>query len=126
VLYAVMLAALAAVSGFMLGLWRLRWAGIAVGVALAFLSALVLRKLELSAGIGIPAVAAVFAISQAAYLIGLMRAAQSPGTRFLPDEQIGDVPDHGPGGGVGHEHEGQQSPSDTAEINKQRDVHPIG
>jgi hypothetical protein len=126
VLYVLVLAALAAVSGFMLGQWRSRWAGIAAGVALAFISALVLRKLELSAGIGIPAVAAVLAISQAAYLIGLMRGGQGPGARFLPDEQIGDVPDHGPDGDVGHEREGQRSPSDTAEINKQRDVHPIG
>jgi hypothetical protein len=77
VLYVLVLAALAAVSGFMLGQWRSRWAGIAAGVALAFISALVLRKLELRAGIGIPAVAAVLAISQAAYLIGLMRGARA-------------------------------------------------
>jgi hypothetical protein len=43
----------------------------------------VIRKLELSAGIGIPAVAAVLAISQTAYLIGLMRASQNPSARTL-------------------------------------------
>jgi hypothetical protein len=103
VLYAVMLTALAAVSGFMFGRWRSRWAGVAAGVALAFISALVLRKLELSAEIGIPAVAAVLAISQAAYLVGLMRRRQGP-VGFLPDEQVDDVPDDGRDGDVSQEH----------------------
>jgi hypothetical protein len=127
VLYVVVLAALAVLTGFMLGQWRLRWAGIAAGVALAFLSTFVLRELELSAGIGIPAVAAVLAISQAAYLIGLIRASQSPGVRFLPDQQVDDVPDDGRDGDVSHEHEGQQeSPSHTAGLNKRGDTHLTG
>jgi hypothetical protein len=127
VLYAIMLAAVAAVLGFMFGQWRSRWAGVAAGVALAFISALVFRKLEVSAGIGIPAVAAVLAISQTAYLIGLMRGGESPGARFLPDEQVDDVPDDGRDGDVRHEHEGQQKgPFHTAEINKRRNMHPTG
>jgi hypothetical protein len=46
----------------------------------------------------------VLAISQAAYLIGLMRAGHGPGARILPDEQVDDVPDNGRDGdgyGVG-------------------------
>jgi hypothetical protein len=94
VLYVVVLAALAAVSGFMLGQRRTRWAAIAAGVALALLSAFVLRRAEISAGIGIPAVAAVLAISQAAYLIGLLSGGdQSRGARSLPREQVDDAPD---------------------------------
>jgi hypothetical protein len=126
VLYVVVLAALAVVSGFMLGQWRWRWAGIAAGVALACLSAFVLRRIELSAGIGIPAVAAVLAISQTAYLIGLVKDSQSPGARFLPDQEVDDVPDDGRDGDIGHEHEGQQNaPFHAAGIDKRRDIHPM-
>jgi hypothetical protein len=124
VFYVLVLAALAAVSGFLLGQWRLRWAGIAAGVVLAFVSAFVLRKIELSPGIGIPAVAAVLAISQATYLIGLMRSGQGPGARFLPDEQVDDVPDDGRDDDVSHEYKGHEG--QTAEIGKRRDTHPIG
>jgi hypothetical protein len=107
VLYIVSLAALAAVAGFMLGEWRLRWAGIAAGVALSLFSAFVLRRMELNAGIGIPAVAAVLAISQAAYLIGLLRGAQDPGTRFAPDQEVDAVPDDNPDDGVSPGRQGQ-------------------
>jgi hypothetical protein len=127
VLYVFVLAALAAVSGFMLGQRRLRWTAVAAGVALAFLSAFVLRRIELNAGIGIPSVAAVLAISQAAYLVGLLRGGQTQGARFLPDQEVDDVPDDGRDGDISREHEGQQeSPSHTAEINKRRDMHPMG
>jgi hypothetical protein len=47
VLYVAVLAALAAISGFVLGQRRSRWMAIAAGVALAFLSAFVLRRIEL-------------------------------------------------------------------------------
>jgi hypothetical protein len=125
--YIVILAGLAAVAGFMLGRWRSQWAGMAAGVALAFLSTLVLRRIDLSAGVGIPAVAAILAISQAAYLIGLMRGGQAQGARFLPDQKVDDVPDDGRDGDVRHEHEGQQKgPFHTAEINKRRNMHPTG
>jgi hypothetical protein len=125
VLYAVMLAALAAFSGFMFGHWRSRWAGVAAGVALAFIAALVLRKLELSAGIGIPAVAAILAISQAAYLVGLMRRRHGP-VGFLPDEQVDDVPDDGRDGDVSDEHKWhEEHPIHAGEISQRRDLHPM-
>jgi hypothetical protein len=76
VLYVIVLVALAAISGFMLGQLRLRWAALAA-VALAFLSAFVFRRIQLNAGVGIPAVAAVLAINHAAYLIGLMARAEA-------------------------------------------------
>jgi hypothetical protein len=126
VLYVIVLVALAAVSGFMLGQLRLRWAAIAAGVALAFLSAFVFRRIELNAGIGIPAVAAVLAINQAAYLIGLMSGGKDRGARSLPDEQVDEVPDYGRDDDVRHEHEGQQdAPFHAAKINNRRDVHPM-
>jgi hypothetical protein len=124
VLYIVVLAALALVAGFKIGQRGSRWAGVAAGVALAFLSALVLRKVGLSPGIGIPAVAAVLAISQAAYLIGLMRSGRSlVGARFLPDQEVDDVPDDRRDGDVSHDHEGQQeTPFHTAKIERRRDT----
>jgi hypothetical protein len=73
VFYVAVLATLAAVCGFMLGQRRLRWTAVAAGVALAFVSAFVLRRIELNAGIGIPSVAAILAISQAAHLIAQPR-----------------------------------------------------
>jgi hypothetical protein len=113
VLYIVSLAALAAVAGFMLGEWRLRWAGIAAGVVLALFSAFVLRRIELNAGIGIPAVAAVLAISQAAYLIGLLRGAQDPGARFAPDQEGDAVPDDNRDDGVSPGRQGRSTAPET-------------
>jgi hypothetical protein len=125
VLYAVVLAALAAASGFMLGQWRFRWAGVAAGVALAFISTLVLRKLEFSAGNGIPVAAAVLAISQAAYLVGLMRRRQGP-VGFLPDEQVDDVPDDGGDGDVSQEDKRhEEHPTHAAKMSQRRDTHPM-
>jgi hypothetical protein len=127
VLYTGVLALLAAAAGFMLGSRRLRWAGMAAGIVLAFLSAFVLLTTGLGAGIGIPAVAAVLAISQVAYLVGLMRSRETQGARFLPDQEVDDVPDGGCDGDVSHEHEGQQeSPFRAVEIKQPHDMHPSG
>jgi hypothetical protein len=122
VLYVAVLAALAAVSGFMLGQRRLRWTAIAAGVGLAFLSAFVLRRIELNAGIGIPAVAAILAINQAAYLVALLSGDdRSRGARSLPRQQVDDVPDESRDREVGHEREGQQdAPFHAAKINNRR------
>jgi hypothetical protein len=104
VLYTVILVALAAVSGFVFGKRRSRWPALGAYVALAFLSALVFRKSEFSAGIGIPAVAAVLTVSQVAYLIALLLDGD-PG-QGLPDQQVDDVPDDGRDDDVSGEHEG--------------------
>jgi hypothetical protein len=97
VAYVVLLAALAAVSGFVLGQRRSRWAAIAAGVGLAFLSAFILRRIEFNAGIGIPAVAAILAINQAAYLVGLFVISTQGDrvARTLFDQQADDIPNDG-------------------------------
>jgi hypothetical protein len=106
--YVAVLAALAVVSGFILGQRRLRWGAVAAGVALAFLSAFVLRRIELNAGIGIPSVAAILAFSQAAYLIGLFSGDdRSRGARSLPRQQVDDEPDESRNREVDHKREGQ-------------------
>jgi hypothetical protein len=126
VLYVIGLAALAAVSGIMLGQRRLRWAAIAAGVALAFLSAFVLRRIDLSAGIGIPAVAAVLAVNQASYLIGLMAGSQRNRVAVgLLHQQPDTVPNDGRDDEVRHEREGQQeAPPHPPQINKRRPTYP--
>jgi hypothetical protein len=127
VLYVAVLAALSAISGFMLGQRRLRWTAVTAGVALAFLSAFVLRRIGLNAGIGIPSVAAVLAISQAAYLIGLLSGDdRSRGARSLPRQQVDDVPDESRNREVNHEREGQQdAPFHPAKINNRRGIYPM-
>jgi hypothetical protein len=127
VLYVAVLAALAAVCGFMLGQRRLRWTAVTAGVALAFLSAFVLRRIELNAGIGIPSVAAILAISQAAYLIGLLSGDnRSRGARSLPRQQADDVPDERRNREVDHQREGQQdAPFHATKINNRRRAYPM-
>jgi predicted membrane channel-forming protein YqfA (hemolysin III family) len=127
VLYVVVLVAVAAVSGFMLGQRRLRWTATAVGVALAFFSAFVLRRIELDPGIGIPAVAAVLAISQAAYLIGLLSGGdQSRDARSLPRQQIDDVLDESRDREVHRERDRHQhAPFHAAKISQRREM-PVG
>jgi hypothetical protein len=127
VLYVAVLAALAAVCGFMLGQRRLRWTAVAAGIALAFLSAFVLRRIELNAGIGIPSVVAILAISQAAYLIALLSGDdRSRGARSLPRQQPDDVPDESRDRDIHHERDGQQdAPFHAAKINDRRGAYPV-
>jgi hypothetical protein len=79
------LVALATVSGFVLGERRLRWVvTLAVGIALAILSAVVQQSLGFEVLIGIPVVVACLTLNQGAYVIGLRMGDGEGGLRNVP------------------------------------------
>jgi hypothetical protein len=103
------LVALATVSGFMLGQRRLRWViTLAVGIALAILSAVVQQSLGFEAPIGIPVTVACLALNQGAYIIGFLMGDGEGGLRStLPQHQANESPSDLPNDDVRHEREWQ-------------------
>jgi hypothetical protein len=75
----------------MLGQRRLRWVTtLAVGIALAILSAVVLRSLDFEAPIGIPVIVACLTLNQGDYVIGLLMGDGEGGLRSGTQPQQAD------------------------------------
>jgi hypothetical protein len=107
------LLALSALSGFVLGISYFSWLAILPAVAvLAPLSAVVLQNQGLGALSGISVVVACLAINQAFYVIGAIHADDGPpngSVENLPDQRANDEPHDGRDDDVRRQHERQQN-----------------
>jgi hypothetical protein len=106
----VILVALAAVSGFLLGQKRLRWiVMLAVAALLALLSAWVLQSTGVEAAIGIPVIVVSLTLYQGAYVLGLFADDDDGGqhSRTLPQQDVDKSPSDERDDDIGHKREWQ-------------------
>jgi hypothetical protein len=105
------LLALGALSGFVLGVGRFSWSAIlVVGAVLAPLSAVVLQNQGFGALSGISITVACLAINQAAYVVGAIRANNGPtdgSAEDLPQQRADDEPSDGRDDDIRSEHKRQ-------------------
>jgi hypothetical protein len=103
------LLALGALSGFVLGIGRFSWHAILVlGAVLAPLSAVVLQNQGFDALSGISIIVACLAINQAAYLVGTSRLNDGPQDGLL-QQQADDKPPDGRDDDIRSEHKRQHN-----------------
>jgi hypothetical protein len=105
------LLALSALSGFVLGTGRFPWSAIlVVGAVLAPLSAAVLQNQGFGAVSGISITVACLAMNQAAYVVGAIRANNGPtdgSVEALPQQRADDEPHDGRDDDIRSEHKRQ-------------------
>jgi len=106
------LLALSALSGFVLGIGRFSWPAIfAAGAVLAPLSTVVLQNQDFDALLGISVIVACLTINQAAYVGGTIRANGGPNdgsVEALPQQRADDEPHNGRDDDIRSEHKRQQ------------------
>jgi hypothetical protein len=103
------LLALSALSGYVLGIGRFSWPAILVmGALLAPLSAVVLQNQDFGALSGISIVVACLAINQAAYVVGTIRANNGP-KDGLPQQHADEKPHDGRDDDIRSEHKRQHN-----------------
>jgi hypothetical protein len=122
------LLALSALSGFVLGIGHFSWHAIlAAGAVLAPLSAVVLQNQGLGAVSGISIIVACLAINQAAYVVGTIRADDGPNdgsVKALPQQRSDDEPHDGRDDDIRSKHKRQQnSQFKLAQFTNQRQAH---
>jgi hypothetical protein len=107
------LLALSALSGFVLGIGHFSWPPILVaGAVLAPLSTIVLQNQDFDALSGISVIVACLTINQAAYVVGTIRANDGPkdgSVEDLPQQRADDEPHDGRDDDIRSEHKRQQN-----------------
>jgi hypothetical protein len=107
------LLALSALSGFVLGIGRFSWSTILVmGAGLAPLSAVVLQNQGFGALSGISITVACLAMNQAAYVVGTIRANNGPNDGSVEDliqQRPDDEPNDGRNDDIRSEHKRQHN-----------------
>jgi hypothetical protein len=104
------LLALSALSGFVLGIGRFSWPAIlAAGGVLAPLSTVVLRNQDFDALLGISVIVACLTLNQATYLIGTIRGMKDGSVEALPQQRADDEPHNGRDDDIRSEHKRQQN-----------------
>ena len=107
------LLALSALSGFVLGSGQFSWPAILVaGAVLAPLSAVVFQNQGFGALSGISITVTCLAINQAAYVVGRIRANDGPedgAVEDLPQQRADDEPQDGRDDDIRRQHEQQQN-----------------
>jgi hypothetical protein len=116
------LMALSALSGFVLGICYFSWPALLVaGAVLAPLSTIALQNQNFNALSGICVVAACLTINQAAYMVGRIRANGYPeGRENLPQQRANDEPHDGCDDHVCRQHQQQNAPLHVAQLADQR------
>jgi hypothetical protein len=107
------LLALSALSGFVLGTGRFSWPAILVaGLVLAPLSTIALQNQEFGALSGISVIVACLTINQAAYVVGMIRTNDGPedgSVADLPQRRADGEPHDGRDDNIRRKHEQQQN-----------------
>jgi hypothetical protein len=122
------LLALSALSGFVLGSGQFSWPAILVaGAVLAPLSAVAFQNQGFGALSGISITVTCLAINQAAYVVGTIRANDGPEDGsvedHLPQQRADDEPQDGRDDGIRRQHEQQQNGQfKLAQLTDQRQV----
>jgi hypothetical protein len=122
------LLALSALSGFVLGIGHFSWPAIFVaGAVLATISAVVLQNQDFDALSGISVIVACLTLNQAAYVVGTIRANDGPNdgsVEALPQQRADDEPHDGRNDDIRSEHKRQQNSQFKLANQRQADLTP--